>query len=101
AVQSRAAAVTQEFGDAKPPSRTQGGELTDLNIREASELVRQRKVSPVELPHACLAQIEKLNPALNAFITVTAESAAAEARAAEAEIQRGKWRGPLHGIPIA
>src|SRR6202011_3887877 len=68
---------------------------------EASELVRQRKVSPVELTHACLAQIEKLNPALNAFITVTAESATAEARAAEAEVQRGKWRGPLHGVPIA
>src|ERR1700732_4801002 len=102
AVQSRAAAVTQQFGgSAKPPSRTQGGELIDLNIREASELVRQRKVSPVELTHACLAQIEKLNPALNAFITVTAELAATEARAAEAEIQRGKWRGPLHGIPIA
>jgi aspartyl-tRNA(Asn)/glutamyl-tRNA(Gln) amidotransferase subunit A len=102
AVQSRAAAVTQEFGgSAKRPSRTQGGELIDLNIREASELVRQRKVSPVELTHACLAQIEKLNPTLNAFITVTAESAATEARAAEAEIQRGKWRGSLHGIPIA
>jgi aspartyl-tRNA(Asn)/glutamyl-tRNA(Gln) amidotransferase subunit A len=102
AAQSRTAAVTQEFGrSAKPPSRTQGGELIDLNIREASELVRQRKVSPVELTHACLAQIEKLNPTLNALITVTAESAAAEAREAEAEIQRGKWRGPLHGIPIA
>jgi hypothetical protein len=80
AVQSRAAAVTQQFGgSAKPPSRTQGGELIDLNIRDASELVRQRKVSPVELTHACLAQIEKLNPTLNAFITVTAESAVAEA----------------------
>src|SRR5579864_3792486 len=102
AVQSRTAALSQEFsGSAKPPSRTWGGELVDLNIRDASELVRQRKVSPVELTHACLAQIEKLNPALNAFITVTAESATAEARAAEAEIQRGKWRGPLHGIPIA
>lgn len=53
AVQSRAAAVTQQFGgSAKPPSRTQGGELIDLNIRDASELVRQRKVSPVELTHA-------------------------------------------------
>ncbi len=101
AVQSRAAALSQEFSGAEPRGRTQGGELIDLNIREASELVRQRKVSPVELTHACLAQIEKLNPALNAFITVTGESAAAEARAAEAEIQRGKWRGPLHGIPIA
>ena len=49
---------------------------------------------------ACLAQIEQLNPALNAFITVTAESALAQAREAEAEVQRGRLRGPLHGIPI-
>jgi len=49
----------------------------------------------------CLGHIEKLNPSLNAFITVTEESALAEARAAEDEIVRGIWRGPLHGIPIA
>src|SRR5690348_6737176 len=65
-----------------PVSRTQGGELIDLSIRDASQLVRQKKVSPVELTHASLAQIEKLNPALNAFITVTAESAAKDSRAA-------------------
>ena len=46
-------------------------------------------------------RIEQFNPALNAFITVTAEAALAQARTAEAEIQRGTWRGPLHGIPIA
>jgi aspartyl-tRNA(Asn)/glutamyl-tRNA(Gln) amidotransferase subunit A len=102
AVQSRGVAVTQQFGSSgKPPSRTQTGEPTDLSIGEASELVRRRRVSPVELTNACLSQIEKLNPTLNAFITVTPESAATEARAAEAEIQSGKWRGPLHGIPIA
>jgi aspartyl-tRNA(Asn)/glutamyl-tRNA(Gln) amidotransferase subunit A len=50
---------------------------------------------------ACLDRIEKFNPALNAFIPVTAEAALAEARAAEIEISRGEWRGPLHGIPIA
>jgi aspartyl-tRNA(Asn)/glutamyl-tRNA(Gln) amidotransferase subunit A len=49
----------------------------------------------------CLAQIEKLNLTLNAFITVTAELALEQARAAEAEILRGHWRGPLHGIPLA
>lgn len=55
----------------------------------------------MELTRQCLAQIEKLNPTLNAFITVTAESALAAARTAEAEILRGHWRGPLHGIPLA
>src|SRR6185369_15746676 len=55
----------------------------------------------VELTQACLARIEKLDPQLNAFITVTAESALEEARAAKAEIERGAWKGPLHGIPIA
>jgi aspartyl-tRNA(Asn)/glutamyl-tRNA(Gln) amidotransferase subunit A len=63
--------------------------------------LRRGEVSPVELTRACLDRIEKLDPALNAFITVTAESALAEARAAEIEISRGEWRGPLHGIPVA
>jgi len=63
--------------------------------------VRNKKVSPVELTHECLSRIERLNPKLNAFITVTADSALAEARHAEAEIQHDGWRGPLHGIPIA
>jgi aspartyl-tRNA(Asn)/glutamyl-tRNA(Gln) amidotransferase subunit A len=62
---------------------------------------RRKQISPVELTRACLDRIEKLNPVLNVFITVTAESALAEARAAEIEISRGEWRGPLHGIPIA
>ena len=70
-------------------------------IVELAPRLRRKEVSPVEVTRACLDRIEKLNPALNAFITVTAESALAEARAAEIEISRGKWRGPLHGIPIA
>ncbi len=64
-------------------------------------MLRQGSVSPVELTADCLARIQKLNPKLNAFITVTAESALAAARQAEAEIRRGDWRGPLHGIPLA
>ena len=66
----------------------------------------QRFISPgfplaVELTEDCLARIEKQNPRLNAFITVTAESARAQARTAEGEIRRGDWRGPLHGVPLA
>ena len=75
--------------------------LSRLTLSEASQLVHAKKVSPVELTRACLGRIEPLNPKLNAFITVTADSALAEARSAEAEIHRGHWKGPLHGIPLA
>lgn len=74
--------------------------MNELTIAEASELLRRKKISPVELTNACLARIEELNPTINAFITVMHDSALAEARAAEAEINAGNWRGPLHGIPI-
>ncbi|HZQ19872.1 MAG TPA: amidase [Terriglobales bacterium] len=57
-------------------------------------------MSPVELVRECLNVIDRLNPERNAFITVTAESALAEAKRAEQEIQSGNWRGSLHGIPI-
>jgi aspartyl-tRNA(Asn)/glutamyl-tRNA(Gln) amidotransferase subunit A len=70
-------------------------------IVDLAPRLRRKEISPVELTRACLHRIEKLNPTLNAFITVTAESVLAEARAAEIDISRGEWRGPLHGIPIA
>jgi len=72
-----------------------------LTIRELADAYRRKEISPVEITRSCLERIEKRNPPLNAFITVTGESALAEARAAEAEILRGAWRGPLHGVPIA
>src|SRR5712692_4606704 len=78
-----------------------GSNVSQLGLSEASQLVRNKNVSPVELTHECLSRIERLNPKLNAFITVTADSALAEARQAEGEIQHDGWRGPLHGIPIA
>ena len=62
--------------------------------------IRARTVSSAELTHDCLRRIEQLNPKLNAFITVLADSALDEARRAEQEIFRGNYRGPLHGIPI-
>jgi aspartyl-tRNA(Asn)/glutamyl-tRNA(Gln) amidotransferase subunit A len=71
------------------------------NLLETSRLLHQRQLSPVELTKECLQEIEKLNPVLNAFITVTSELALAQAHQAENEIQRGNWRGPLHGVPIA
>jgi aspartyl-tRNA(Asn)/glutamyl-tRNA(Gln) amidotransferase subunit A len=70
-------------------------------IFELAQRLRRKEISPVDITQACLERIEQLNPKLNAFITVMAESALAEARAAEGEILRGQWRGPLHGVPIA
>src|SRR6202161_2794894 len=76
--------------------------MTDFpSISELALRLRRGDVSPVEITQRCLERIEKLNPALNAFITVMAESALAEARRAETEIGRGEWRGALHGIPVA
>ncbi|HEU5422596.1 MAG TPA: amidase [Nitrolancea sp.] len=76
-------------------------ELCRLSLAEAAGLVARREVSPVALTEAALARIEQLNPILNAFITVTGETALAEARAAEREIAGGAYRGPLHGIPLS
>jgi aspartyl-tRNA(Asn)/glutamyl-tRNA(Gln) amidotransferase subunit A len=74
--------------------------MIDFTITEASDLLRQKKLSPLDLTKACLDRIEQLNPILNAFITITRDSAIAEAEIAELEIHQGHWRGPLHGIPI-
>jgi aspartyl-tRNA(Asn)/glutamyl-tRNA(Gln) amidotransferase subunit A len=71
-----------------------------LSITKVSELIRQGKVSPVELVTLCLERIERLNPKLNAFITVTAAQVLKEAQEAEKEIKGGNWKGPLHGIPV-
>ena len=71
-----------------------------LTVHEAAEQIRTRQLSPVELTRQCLARIERLNPVVNAFITVTANSALDAARLAESEIAAGNYRGHLHGIPI-
>jgi len=72
-----------------------------VTIQEAGRALRSRQVSSVELTSRCLDQIAKLNPRLNAFITVTAESALARAGQLDRELAAGVDRGPLHGIPIA
>lgn len=77
------------------------GDLAWLSATEAAELVRTRKVSPVELTAACLDRIATYNPKLNAFITITRDAALAHAKVLEAEAKAGTFRGPLHGVPIA
>lgn len=70
------------------------------SLMDISALIARGELSPVALTKALLDRIAALNPRLNAFLLVTAESALAEAEAAEAEIAAGRWRGPLHGVPI-
>lgn len=70
-------------------------------VTRLANLIRTRKLSPVEVVRACLDQIDAHNPRVNAFLTVTAEQALRQARAAEKEIMGGRYRGVLHGIPYA
>ena len=72
-----------------------------LTIREAGELLRRRQLSPVELVRACLDRIEATDDRLHSFITLLKDESLEQARTAEAEILRGEYKGPLHGIPIA
>jgi aspartyl-tRNA(Asn)/glutamyl-tRNA(Gln) amidotransferase subunit A len=75
-------------------------DLCFLSIAELASLMRARTVSALEVTEAHLARIERLNPTLNAFVTVMAAEARDAARRADAEIKAGRWRGPLHGVPI-
>ena len=70
------------------------------NISQLNVLIRERKVSSVEIVETCLEQIEKLDQKTNAFITVLKDQALDDAKKAESEIKEGKWRGPLHGVPV-
>ena len=80
--------------------KTFSDELAYLSIQATARLLRRKKLSPVELAEAALERIERVNPKLNAFITVTAERALRDAKAADKEISRGRHKGPLHGIPV-
>ena len=77
-----------------------GGELHYMSAWELSGLIGSREVSPVEVVEACLARIEETEPTLNSFITLLPDQAREAARRAEAEVARGSYRGPLHGIPV-
>ncbi|MFH1604266.1 MAG: amidase, partial [Pseudomonadota bacterium] len=74
-------------------------QLHELTIAAAAELIRNRRLSPVELTQSLLQRIDRFDARVNAFITLTAELALEQAREAEGEIGCSRWRGPLHGIP--
>src|SRR5205823_4257288 len=76
-----------------------GNELVYKSALELSILLKSKQVSVVEVVQTSLERIEALNPKLNAFITVLRDRALEKARQAEADIQKGRYIGPLHGIP--
>ena len=75
--------------------------MSEQSIVELSTLIQSKQVSPVEVTAEIVERIHEQNPRLNAFLTVTGELAEEQARAAEKEILRGHYRGPLHGVPVA
>ena len=84
-----------------PPRATPAAidDLAFLPVTELSELVRRRKVTSLELTQMYLARLKKYDPVLRCVISLTEDRAIKQARAADEEITRGRYRGPLHGIP--
>ncbi|MGZ4788694.1 MAG: amidase family protein, partial [Terriglobales bacterium] len=78
-----------------------GEDVLYLTVAELGQRIKARKLSPVELTEAYLDRSRKLGPQLNAYATLTPDLATKQAKTAEAEINAGKYRGPLHGIPYA
>jgi aspartyl-tRNA(Asn)/glutamyl-tRNA(Gln) amidotransferase subunit A len=74
---------------------------TALTLREAAAAIAQGKLSAEELAEACLDRVERLQPVLNIFISVTAEKARQRAREADAAVKAGRSLGPTHGVPLA
>ena len=76
-------------------------DLAYLSVAEGAQLLRAKKLSPVEWTKALLDRIAAIDAHYNAFLVVTADKALAQAKTAEAEIAKGQWRGPMHGVPYA
>jgi aspartyl-tRNA(Asn)/glutamyl-tRNA(Gln) amidotransferase subunit A len=96
-----AASASGAIGFSLRSSLAQTADSATLTLTRASELLRAKAVSSLELTRACLARIERFNGPLNAFITVMADQALTTARDMDTALRRGEWRGPLHGVPIA
>lgn len=79
------------------PSRDD--DLPFLTVAELARLIRSRQLTSVRLTQACLNRLERFGPELFCLITLLREEAMAEAEQADADIRRGRWKGPLHGIP--
>ncbi len=76
-------------------------EICWMSAREMAEAIRTKQLSPVEIIDAILQRIEQLNPKVNAYCTIVAESALKQANQAEAMVMRGEATGPLHGVPVS
>ena len=76
-------------------------DLEDFTIARLAGRIESREVSPVDLTNLVFERIERLNPVLNAFVTLTTDQALADAAKAAKEIENGHYRGPLHGIPFS
>jgi Asp-tRNA(Asn)/Glu-tRNA(Gln) amidotransferase A subunit family amidase len=87
------------FGKVEPLPFKTVDELAFATVPQLAELIRTRKVSSTELTQMYLARLKRYGPRLNCIVTLTDELALKQAAAADAEIKRGKYRGPLHGIP--
>jgi aspartyl-tRNA(Asn)/glutamyl-tRNA(Gln) amidotransferase subunit A len=74
-------------------------DINNLTIRHLSKLIASREISCLEVVDETLERIQKLNPKLNAFITILDQSARREAEHADLLIKQGRYLGPLHGIP--
>jgi Asp-tRNA(Asn)/Glu-tRNA(Gln) amidotransferase A subunit family amidase len=96
-----AIAKSSKFKFSKPEVLRFNGldELAFASLPQLAELVRTRRVSPVELTKMYVARLKRYGPKLNCVVTLTEELALSQAAAAESEIRNGKYRGPLHGIP--
>ena len=75
-------------------------DLVNMTISELAPKIRSKEVSPVELTDAALANLDRLQPQLNSFITILHDQARAQAKEQEAALMRGEYLGPLHGIPV-
>src|SRR6266849_130972 len=75
--------------------------LCFLTLGELSARLRRREVTSAAATRAVLDRIHQLNPTLRAYLTILDDSALRQAEAADKEIAAGKWRGPLHGVPVA
>src|SRR5436190_6797752 len=101
---TRRSLITGALGGALAARAGLGAEASDptkLTIDEAGRRIRSKQLSSLDVTRAYLTRIERLNPRLNAFITVTSDQALSRARELDAELASGRWRGPLHGVPIA
>ena len=76
-------------------------QLHYLSISELSKLIQTKVISPVEVTKLLIARITAIDPELKSYATVMVDEAMIEAEKAEEDIMKGKYRGPLHGIPIA